>query len=896
MSSEAKLPEAKLPEAMTARRRVPPRTLSVALPLAVLVLVSLLVGFGGCGPGASDRPPVATGEEAGVDRLPPGATVGPARSFLLLTLDTTRPDHLSPYGAKEVETPHLQALATAGAVLEHAFATTPVTLPSHASIFTGLDPPGHGVRNNGTHVLPAELPTLATVLRDRGFATGAFVSAAVLEARYGLDRGFATYDDDLSGDKPREPRMIAERPAEVTVDAALTWLDGLAEARYFLWVHLFDPHAAYEPPSPWAERFSDRPYDGEIAYMDHHIGRLLAHPRVAAPTTLVMAVGDHGESLGEHGEASHAMLAYDATLRIPWIVRGPGVAPGGRISQPVSQIDLFPTVLGLLEPALEGIRLELPGRDLTARLLGASGSAPPRSLYAETFVPFYTYGWARLRTLRREGWKYIAAPTPELYDITRDPGELENLQDRRPRRAAELAARLDEIADADGGESRAVRSLDRETRERLRSLGYLSGSAGTTESLPDSERPDPKRMMDVHRAVERAEGHLHARDFETAVAELRRVLARDRANRAALVSLATALGESGRPEEAAEAAQRALALHPEDPELHLTLAGLEVARSRPEEALDALDAALALDPRSVDARVEKARVLLQRSDELGDGAGRAEAIALLEQVLEEDPDHGRARVAWAEEVEAERGDLEAAGARLREVTVQQPFLAEAWRALGRVLERQGRTGEAEAAYRGGLRHQPRDPRLQALLGLLLVQRGEAEEAEPLLEAAVASTVSPLPEVHDGLAAVAVERGDWPRAERQARHAVELAPELASAWNHLAVALEEQGRTEDALDAYGRAVGADGSYWQALFNRGLLLRKQDRVEGAMEMFRRVLELKPGHAASHYELGVLHGARGEDARARRHLEAALSADPEHPRAGQIRRLLAALAGRG
>lgn len=853
----------------------------------------LLVGSGGCGPGGPEGPSIGTGEG-----------VGPAHSFLLVTLDTTRPDHLSPYGAEDVETPQLQDLATAGAVLEHAFATTPVTLPSHASLLTGLDPPDHGVRNNGTHFLPAGLPTLAAVLREEGFATAAFVSAAVLEARYGLDRGFDTYDDDLSGGKPTGPRMIAERPAEVTIDAALAWLEDLAEGRFFLWVHLFDPHAAYEPPSPWSERFSDRPYDGEIAYMDHQIGRLLSHPRIAAPTTLVMAVGDHGESLGQHGESSHAMLAYDATLRIPWIVRGPGVTPEARISAPASQIDLFPTVLGLLEAGREGpdsdgsdgsddqgLGLDLPGRDLTAQLQGVGGPSPPRSLYAETFVPFYTYGWARLRTLRREGWKYIAAPTPELYHVTEDPGELDNLHDRRPRRAAELAARLEEIAAADGDDSRATRPLDRETRERLRSLGYLSGSVATTGNLPDSERPDPKGMMDVHRAVERAESHLHARDFELALTELRRVLARDRDNRAALLDLCKVLGELGRHEEAAEAARRALALHPEDPDLHLTLAGLESARGRPEKALTALDAALALDPRSVDARVEKARVLLQVSQELGNDERRAEAIALLEQVLEEDPDHGRAQVAWAEAVEVEQGDLGAAEARLREVTARQPFLAEAWRALGRVLERQGRVGEAEASYREGLRNQPRDPRLQALLGLLLVQRGEVEEAEPLLESA-AGTASPLSEVHDGLAAVAVARGNWERAERQARRAVELAPGMAGAWNHLAVALEEQGRTEEALTAYGRALEADGSYWQAVFNRGLLLRKQGREAAAMEMFRRVLELNPGHAASHYELGVLHGARGEDARARQHLEAALSADPEHPRAAQIRRLLAAL----
>jgi len=848
----------------------------------------------------------------------PGASRGPAASFLLLTLDTTRPDHLAPYGAEDAETPHLQALAEAGAVFELAYAAAPVTLPAHASILTGLDPDTHGVRNNGSHFLPEDLPTLATVLRGEGVTTAAFVSAAVLEARYGLARGFTAYDDDLAAGKPKELRMIAERTAEVTVDAALRWLDGGSRSDgeprepFFLWVHLFDPHAAYEPPSPWAERFADRPYDGEIAYMDAQIGRLLAHPRIADPRTLVMALGDHGESLGEHGEASHAMLAYDSTLHVPWIVRGPGVAPGARIADPVGQIDLLPTALGLLGlDAAEKVP-GLPGRNFGARLRGGPGSSEgteaaaepiaPRELYAETFVPFYTYGWAKLRTLRRDGWKYIDAPTPELYHVAEDPGELDERHDVEPERATEMAARLAARTARDGGEAAAVRSLDRETREKLRSLGYLAGSGAVRSdlpgNLPNDRRPDPKEMIDLHRAMDRAEHHLYARDFERAVAELRRILGRDRTNRAALVDLAKALGELGRYDEAVEAAGRALALHPEDPDLHLTLAGLEAARGRPQRALEALDTTLSLDPRSVDAKVEKARLLLRGAREGEDAREAAEARALLEEVLAEDPDHGRAQVLWAEEVEAAAGDLAAAEARLREVTAREPFLAEGWRALGRVRERAGDRDGAKSAYREGLERQPRDPGLLTLLGLLLAEGGsgedarEAAEARGLLETARELAPVPRAEIHDGLAALAVTRGDWTAAETEARRALEVDPGRAGAWNHLAVALEEQERTERALDAYTRAREADPAYWQAVFNQGLLLRKLGRDDQAMAAFRRVLELVPDHAASHYELGVLHGIRGEDEPAREHLEAALAAAPDHPRAERIRRLLAAL----
>jgi len=874
--------------------------------LAAGLRLFALLGPIGCGGGAPEGTP--------------GVVLGPARSFVLLTLDTTRPDHLSPYGAADAETPSLQALGEAGAVFEHAYAVTPVTLPSHATLLTGLDPPDHGVRNNGTHFLPETIPTLATVLQERGFTTAAFVSAAVLESRYGLARGFGVYDDDLSAGKPKELRMIAERPAEVTVDAALAWLDAGtrdedvgtgSDPRFFLWVHLFDPHAAYEPPSPWAERFADRPYDGEIAYMDAQIGRLLAHPRTADPRTLVMAVADHGESLGEHGEASHAMLVYDATLAVPWIVRGPGVRPGIRLDPPVSQIDLFPTVLELLGVAGVTAELALPGRSVAPELEGGAGERTnrepaARDLYAETFVPFYTYGWAKLRSLRRAGWKYIDAPAPELYHVAEDPKELENLFAREPERAAALAGRLAEIVaaeDEDDARAASRRPLDRESREKLRSLGYLAGGGTAAADRPNAERPDPKQHIDLHLAMDRAEHHLYRREFERAVGELRRVLARDRTNRAALVDLAKALGEMGRHEEAAQAARRALALHPDDPDLHLTLAGLETARGHTEAALRELDAALALEPRSVDARVEKARVLLQlapaggasragRGGESGTAEGRTEAVALLEEVLGEAPDHGRANVAWATAVELERGDLAAAESRLRGVTSREPFLAEGWRALGRVLEQAGRTREAEAAYRDGLEYQPRDAGLHALLGLSLAERGEIEAATSHLEAASDLSPSPRPDVHEGRAAVAVARGDWPRAEAEARRAVELEPGRASAWNHLAVALEEQGRSDEALAAYERAREAEATYWQAVFNQGLLLRKLGRTQQAIAAFQEVLRQSPGHAASHYELGVLHGARGEAGLAREHLEAALEADPDHPRVARIRRLLAAL----
>ena len=351
-------------------------------------------------------------------------------SLLLITMDTTRPDHLQPYGSN-VETPALAALASEGVVFEQAYSVAPITLPAHTAINTGLYPPQSGVRNNGTHYVPAEVTTLAERLRARGWRTAAFVSASVLERRYGLDQGFELYDDDLSSGRERHPRVVPDRPAEATVAAASAWLDALKpDEPFFLWVHFYDPHAAYSPPPPYRDRYRGRLYDGEIAYMDAELGRLLAHPRLAARSDLaVMALADHGESLGEHGEQTHGILAYDSTLHIPWIAKLPGASGGTRVGEMVSQIDLLPTVLDAFHLGADSA---LPGRSLLPLLGTIPRSAAARGVYEETYLPFYTYRWAKLRVWRHDRWKLIDAPEPELYDLRRDPRELSNLFEGDP--------------------------------------------------------------------------------------------------------------------------------------------------------------------------------------------------------------------------------------------------------------------------------------------------------------------------------------------------------------------------------------------------------------------------------------------------------------------------------
>ncbi len=882
---------------------------------------------------------------------PPRFTIARnARSLLLVTVDTTRADHLQPYGADNIETPTLATLAREGITFEHAFAVAPITLPAHTSIHTGLYPPRHGVRNNGTHYVPQEVTTLAERLRASGLRTAAFVSAAVLERRYGLDQGFEVYDDDLAAGRERQPRMVPDRPAEVTVQAARAWLDTLSAGdRFFLWVHLYDPHAAYSPPPPYRDQYRDRLYDGEIAYMDAQIGHLLEHPRLGGEQRVVVAViGDHGESLGEHGEQTHAILAYDATLHVPWIVKLPGGPAGLRIEPPVSQVDVVPTVLDLFGMAPDA---SLAGRS-TVPLMEGRDLPFLRPLYSETYLPFYTYGWAKLRVLRVGEWKFIDAPGPELYDLKRDPRELANQFAQQPGAAHDLQRALKEFLPSAGAPEREVTLLlDSATAERLRSLGYLAEGSGALHA--EGSRPDPKDVIDLHVGLERARLLSGDRLYPQAEEELLTILKKDPNNLAALIELANVLAELKRFDDAEGAFQKALTVDPKYARLHLLYATLQARRGRDEAALAQVETALEIDRRDPDAYIQKAQ-LLQKLHRDG------EAEEILRQALADNPDYPRLNAVFAHLVEMRQGDFAAAETRLRKALEHDPFLVLGWRLLGELQERTDHTDEAVESYRQGLRREPDDTDLHARLGMLLARRGGAE-AEGHLREAIRLDPEFRPDVHvalgawladqgrtaealaeyarvlesapdhpgarnnraialyrsgrvdeaeaefeaviaehpeqtdalNNLAAIAINRTNWQRAEGLARRAVEIAPKLAEGWSNLGIALDEQGHFAEAEVAFRHALEVEPTYWQARNNLATTLRKAGRPQESAAMFEEVLRQVPSQPDVHLELGDLYaGPLADPARARIHYNAVLRHAPQHPQAAEIRRRLADL----
>ena len=429
---------------------------------------------------------------------PAGDPAAPApRNVILITVDTLRADAPGFAGHPQAATPTLDRLAAGGRVFDFAHAHAVTTLPSHASILTGLYPYQHGARHNGGFMLGDGFPTLASRLRDAGFATAAVVGAFPVAARFGLDLGFEVYDDDFdAGRGGGDVFSYSERPGDEVVERALAWWRSRSGQRRFLWLHLFDPHAPYAPPEPFRSRFAEHPYLGEVAAVDAFLSPLLqgfldGHEEPA----LIVFTSDHGEALGDHGEQTHGLFAYEATLKVPLVLWGAGVEPGVD-SRPARHVDLLPTVLEALDLApLDG----LPGRSLLAPAAGH-----PRTSFFEALSGHLDYGWAPLRGVLEDGEKYVDLPIPELYDLARDPEEADNLFPRARGRGSALAGGLprESAWPPEAGE------ISGEERARLGSLGYLGGPAEAKTSYGPED--DPKRLValdaKVHRMAELSRG------------------------------------------------------------------------------------------------------------------------------------------------------------------------------------------------------------------------------------------------------------------------------------------------------------------------------------------------------------------------------------------------------
>ena len=425
----------------------------------------------------------------------------PPLNLLLVTLDTTRADALGAYGGRAV-TPSLDQLAAEGVVFEQASTVAPLTLPAHSSLFTGLFPPGHGVHGNGQNALGTESITLAGQLKRGGFRTGAFVSSFVLDHRWGLDRGFDVYHDPGIGPARRIDRESIRRSADTVVDDALEWLQLLGDDRFFAWLHFYDAHAPARPPAEFAPIGAEDDYFAAIGFVDFQLSRVmnfLAEHQLA-DRTIVVVIGDHGESLGEHGEPAHGLFVYESVIHVPFIIRAPlANMHGRRVSEPVRIVDVMPTVLDLLR---QSAARAIDGQTLVPLMTGAA-RASRLAVYSESRYGLDRFGWSPLSALREGRFKVILAPRPELYDLEADPHESVNLYQQRADLAASMTRRLRALAQSVTSQQASPASVpaDAETRARLAALGYVASAPAPAD--PAQTLADPKDRIELYKQLTR---------------------------------------------------------------------------------------------------------------------------------------------------------------------------------------------------------------------------------------------------------------------------------------------------------------------------------------------------------------------------------------------------------
>jgi arylsulfatase A-like enzyme/tetratricopeptide (TPR) repeat protein len=656
--------------------------------VALLGLLLILTG-----PASCRRRGSVTATES--DRQPGSDTP----DVVLITLDTVRADAFGFSGNRAAETPIVDRLAAEGLVFDSARASNVVTLPSHANMLTGLYPYQHGIRDNTGFRLGDGVPTLATFLSERGYATGAFVGAFPLDSRYGLDRGFDVYDDRYPpGDSP-EDFEVRERPATEVIAAARAWYAKEKGRRRFLWVHLYDAHAPYRPPAPFAARHPGNPYLAEVAAVDAALAPLLSDLRGEGNRSpLVIVTADHGEALGDHGELTHGLFAYEATLKVPLLVWSPGRVPAGRADRPVSHVDIFPTVA-------EAVGSEPPAGTAGRSLLtaGAAGAT-----YFEALSASLNRGWAPLAGMVEGHYKFIDLPLPELYDLRSDPNENANLSRKLPDVVRRLKGGLPRAASA------ARTAPGTEEARRLLSLGYLSGSGGGKTSW--TEEDDPKRLVGIDSKIHRVIASYQEGDLPGATRLARQILRERPGMPVAYEFLSFLLQQAGREAEAADviAASIRSGLASEPMRVRLALILSESGRSP--EALAALEPLRG----SADPETRNAIGIV-----LADSGRLAEAREVFEGILREDAGdavtHQNLGIALLK-----GGDAAGALQRLDRAIAIAGALPRAWNAKGVA---QARLGDEVGAIASWQRAAEIDPRqFDALLNIGVVASGRGETA------------------------------------------------------------------------------------------------------------------------------------------------------------------------
>lgn len=655
-------------------------------------------------------------------------------NLILLTIDTCRADRLSCYGYDRETTPNLDRLASEGVLFENTRTCVPITLPSHVSILTGLYPTFHGVHENGFYTAADSLLTLAEILKGEGYATAAFVGAFPLDSRFNLDQGFDHYGDAFG---EREGRSVpgvggvsiffVERPANEVNEEFFHWLKERGREPFFVWIHYFDPHQPFEPRPPYDAMYAGSPYSAEIAFVDECVGRLRGRLEQTGhmERTIFAVTSDHGEALGQHGEISHALLLFDSTLRVPWIMRCPqDMRIAGRFSHPVRTVDILPTLLELLGFEIPGM---LHGTSMAGLFRGEDGGV--RDHYYETFFGKLHFGWSVLLGYQSGPWKYVHGPKPELYQTALDPAEMSNVIEVYPDTAAQLTEKLFSLVSEAPEEGHSMfTDTDQETQARLEALGYVGSFEEAGPRPAWFEGANPMEMMDAHQSYNTGRGFVHAGQWIEAAEAFRHALETNEQNKDARIGLVDALLRGGDLPAALKEAKDAVTMYPHEGRLWRLYAGLLLQQRRFDDALHASRQALANGADPIEAWILIGRCI----EALGDFP---EAVAAFRRVLEIDPTVFQARVRLA--------TCLAMLARTKEAENQfhlaledNPYYAPAHYNFGVFVLQKERVNEAIAAFEKAVQFSPAYAEAHHALAILYNNDGQAQAAQPHLEAVI----------------------------------------------------------------------------------------------------------------------------------------------------------------
>lgn len=644
-------------------------------------------------------------------------------NVILVTLDTTRADHLACYGYTGVKTPALDALARRGVLFEQCAASSPLTLPSHSTIMTGMYPTYHGVRLNGNTALSEEQTTIAEVLAGRGYECGAFIGAFVLDGRWGLKQGFQHYDDTFDLKKYKHLDLGGvQRPGNEITDAALAWLEDKKDKPFFAWVHYYDPHVPYEPPEPFFSEYNtgiSGRYDGEIAFMDSQIGRLESwlEANGLVKNTILVLIGDHGEGLGNHGEGTHGYFIYDYAVHVPFLVVAPlkGLT-GVRISSQVRAADVF---LTLLELAGAAGPFDVNGRSLVRTMFNPK-AADESPAYSESMAPNLQFGWAPLRALRTSRFKFIDAPRPELYDLITDSAEESDVQNKYPDQALAMKRELDRLVFETGRDAPAPQAadLDKNTIERLAALGYIgapvsskrAGEAGT------GVLADPKDKLAIFESIQRAGEMIFSEKYAPAADLLEEALRKEAGIPQALLLLATCYVELGKKEEAKARLDEILKDDPDSTQALIALAKILKDEGKGEDAIALCKRTLAVDNRN-----NQAYALI--ADAYIDDENPAAALPYIEKAVEIQPKLAQNRLTMAACLVGLK-QYDRAEPMLKDIIRESPKFPFAHFNLGLLFEEQGRWEEAREAYSQEVALYPNEYRARFNFGKVIFRLGD----------------------------------------------------------------------------------------------------------------------------------------------------------------------------